>query len=112
MTMKGMMASKEELFSMTDRQVAALYTCSIRTVQRWRKRLNVKRPGWGPGKLDMEKARRIRSHYFVEGLTQQEIADLYGVSQAAIGRVVNNVTYAEKVFGLVGESTCVFTVKE
>lgn len=110
--MKDMMASKEELFCMSDRQIAALYKCSIRTVQRWRKRLKVKRPGWGPGKLDMEKARKIRSHYFNEGMTQQEIAAIFGVSQAAIGRVVNNITYPERGFGFAGESPCVFTVKE
>jgi hypothetical protein len=101
-----MLPSCEELETLSDREIGSKYGCSTRTVQRWRKKLGVKRPGWGPGKLDMEKACEIRRLYFEEGKTQQELADMFGVSQAAIGRVVNNITYKERTLGLGGESPC------
>jgi len=55
----------------------------------------------------MDKAREIRQLYFTENFTQQQLADRYGVSQAAIGRVVNNITYREeRTLGIGGESPC------
>ena len=106
-----MVPSKQELQSHTDKELALRYRCSVRTVQRWRKKLNIKRPGWGPRKLNMDKAREIRRRYWDDNLTQQELAELYQVSQAAIGRVVNNITYPEKKFEFGGESPCVVQYK-
>jgi hypothetical protein len=57
--------------------------------------------GYGASKLSMEKAVKIRSLYATGEYSQQKIGDMFGVSQAAIGRVVNNVTYkqADVTFG-------------
>jgi hypothetical protein len=105
------MVTKKELQEYTDKELAVRYQCSVRTVQRWRKKMNVNRPGWGPRKLNMEVAREIRRRYFGENLTQQQLAKMYRVSQAAIGRVVNNITYPEKKFGFGGESPCMVQYK-
>lgn len=102
-----MQPTQEEFENWTDKMIADKYDCSVRTVQRWRSRLRIKRDGWGPGKLDYEKAREIRHIYNQRKMTQEALARLYGVSQAAIGRVVNNISYPEKAVGLSGESLCV-----
>ena len=57
-----------------------------------------------PNKLNLEKAQEIRQKYFQDNLTQQELAVIYHVTQAAIGRVVNNITYKENKFAFGGES--------
>ncbi len=97
----------EMLKTMTDQELSELYCCSIKTIQRWRKRLGVslKNEGWGPGKLDMQKAKTIRRMYNEGTYTQQELGQLFGVSQALIGRIVNNLVYKEKAnIGFGGES--------
>ncbi len=96
-----------EFKNLNDKELAEKYSCSTRTIQRWRRKLQNKRFGWGPGKLNMEKAREIRDLYRQKGLTQVVLAKMYHVSQAAIGRVVNNVSYPEKNVGLSGTSPCV-----
>lgn len=102
-----MYPSMSEFNEFNDKTLAEKYSCSVRTVQRWRSKLRLKRPGWGPGKLDMEKAREIRHLYYQNNLTQKDLAGMYGVSQAAIGRVVNNISYPEKNVGISGTSPCV-----
>ncbi|MGL1701441.1 hypothetical protein ACSTH3_00165, partial [Vibrio parahaemolyticus] len=67
--------SLEEFNEFNDKTLAAKYSCSVRTVQRWRSKLRLKRPGWGPGKLDMEKARQIRHLYDQKKMTQVALAE-------------------------------------
>lgn len=62
------------------------------------------RPGWGPGKLDMEKAREIRRLYWAEEYTQYQLAALFGVSQSMIGRIVNNKAFREDPVGTLSGS--------
>lgn len=93
-----MYPTKEEFENWSDRMIAAKYACSVRTVQRWRKKLSLKRPGWGPGKL-RGKAREIRLLYNEDKHTQEQLARMFGVSQAAIGRIVNNLSYPERSLG-------------
>jgi hypothetical protein len=71
-----MYPSMSEFNEFNDKTLAEKYSCSVRTVQRWRSKLRLK-------------------------------AGMYGVSQAAIGRVVNNISYPEKNVGISGTSPCV-----
>lgn len=44
-------------------------------------------------KVDFERAEQIRMLYKNEGLSQQAIADMYGMSQVAVGNIVRYETY-------------------
>lgn len=98
----------EEFNEFSNELLAKRYLCSVRTIQRWRSKLKLNKcPGWGPGKLNLEKAREIRHLYENNSLTQSAIAKIYGVSQAAIGRIINNISYPEKNVGISGTSSCI-----
>ena len=45
------------------------------------------------GKLDMEKATEIRRLYRDENYTYKKLSEKYGVSIAAIAKIVSNVTW-------------------
>lgn len=101
-----MRPSKLEFEQYNNKTLAIKYLCSVRTIQRWRSKLCLKREGWGPNKLNMEKACEIRYLYYQKKMTQVFLAAAYGVSQAAIGRIVNNITYKEeKNVGISGTSS-------
>jgi DNA invertase Pin-like site-specific DNA recombinase len=102
-----MRPSEAEFDEYNDKALSERYLCSVRTIQRWRRKASVKRVGWGPCKLDMEKAREIRHLYDYKKMTQSALAVLYGVSQAAIGRIINNITYVESNVGFSGSSHCI-----
>lgn len=46
-------------------------------------------------KLNFEKAAEIRRLYAVDGLTQKEIADRFGVDQTTVSCVITNRTWCE-----------------
>ncbi len=56
---------------------------------------SMKHNGWGKGedhpqhKLTEADVINIRNLYFKDGLTQQAIADRFGVSQAHVGKIIN-----------------------
>lgn len=73
---------------------ALKWDVSERTVRRWLQSYDLYSPrkGYGPGKLDKNKVSKIRE--LIETHTQVEIAKMFGVSQATVGRVVNNITHS------------------
>lgn len=73
---------------------AKTFGVSERTIRRWLKKLDIYEPreGYGPGKVDIERAAEIRRLY-EEGHTQAELGKMYGITQAMIGRIVNNLAY-------------------
>lgn len=61
--------------------------------------------GWNPSKLNKEQAEQIRSLYYKDKLTQQEIAKIYNVCQATIQKIVRNISYKKKGITLRGSSS-------
>ena len=90
-----MRPNKEELRKYDIPTAAKKFEVSTRTIRRWLAQEGIynPKPGYGPGKLDKNKAAEIRRLYFVENYTQIKLAKIHGVTQAMIGRIVNNLAY-------------------
>lgn len=76
--------------------IAKDFQVTVRTVYRWLKfhELDNPKKNFGPYKLDECKAREIRNLH-TKGVSAKDLAENYGVTVAAIGRILNNVTYRE-----------------
>lgn len=74
---------------------AEAFNVSERTIRRWLEsyKLYDPTPSYGPGKLDEDTAKEIRSMYDTDKYTQSELAEMYGVTQPTIGKIVNNISY-------------------
>ena len=88
---------KELLCYMNKQEIAQQYRVSESTVNRWLKKHNMCKSGWGAGKLDYSEALKIRELYFNNDYTQSKIADIFGVSQSTVNKVINNVVYKEGI---------------
>ena len=88
--------NKSELIDyMHDIKGAALrWGVNERTIRRWLALEDLYNPrdGYGPGKLDKEKAAQIR-RLSSTGYTQSQLGTIFNVSQAMVGRVVNNIAH-------------------
>ena len=87
--------NKEELacFSCDIKSAAEKWEVSERTIRRWLQAENLYKPrkGFGPGKLknkEIEEIRRLKSSY-----TQAQLGKMFNVSQAMVGRIVNNISH-------------------
>lgn len=60
------------------------------------------REGWGRWKLNKHLARRIRQLYDTDNYTQARLAEMFGVTQGMIGRIINNKAYVERYLGIQG----------
>lgn len=89
-----MKPTKEELNKYSIDIAAKKYCVSTRTIRRWLEGYKIYHPrkGYGPGKLDMKKAAEIRRLYRSE-FTQTQLADMFGVTQAMICKIINNTAY-------------------
>lgn len=93
-----MIPAKEELvpFNGDKKSIAKAFKVTDRTVYRWLKHhgLDCPKKNFGPYKLDDSKAKEIRRLH-ASGISAKLLAKKYGVTIAAIGRVLNNITYRE-----------------
>ncbi len=80
------------LESNTLAEIAGIYNVSKSTISRLVKKFNLTRPNYGSHKLSLDEANRIRELHD-SGKTQQELAREYQVTQATIGRIINNIYY-------------------
>jgi len=87
---------------------AKRFNKSERTVRRWLKEyeLWVPRENYGPGKLK-EHAKAIRALDATGKYTQMNLAEMFGVTQAAIGRVLNNIYY-KTMIQITGEADVIW----
>ena len=87
--------NKNELIELLDdhsrKQIANKYEVSVRTVARLLAghRLFYSRPK----KLTFEDATKIRELYLTDRYTQKELGEMFGVTQALIGRILNNLIH-------------------
>lgn len=75
---------------------AETFGVSERTVIRWFQRHGLYEPkkNYGCGKLNRSKATEIRRLH-TDGASIRELADSFGVTFAAVSRIINNLTYRE-----------------
>jgi DeoR/GlpR family transcriptional regulator of sugar metabolism len=92
-----MKPTKKELlpYSSDLKKAAKRFNKSERTIRRWLKEAKIYSPkeNFGPGKLNQEQAVKIRNLDATGEYTQMELADMFEVTQATIGRVLNNIYY-------------------
>jgi|GEM_PF-3902121 transposase len=103
---------REELDKYADdiKGAALKWGVSERTIRRWLQSYGSYRPrkGYGPGKLDKFEVVKIRD--LIKTHTQTEIAGMFGVSQATVGRVVNNISHSTDM-RLKGKADVKFFIK-
>lgn len=89
---------KEELVLFQDDRKAAAkhFDVSERTVSRWMQHYGIYKPkaNYGCGKLSRGRAKDIRVKH-QEGMMMKDLAEEYGVTVAAISRIVHNINYKE-----------------
>jgi hypothetical protein len=87
------MVTKEELLPYVHDMKAGIahFGVSRRTLTRWLQHHDIydPKPNYGP-KLSSDDATEIR-RLFESGTPQKELAKIYGVTVATIGRIINNV---------------------
>lgn len=97
--MRKLKPNREELADYAENIKAGAVKFKVceRTIRRWLKSEGLYKPkkGYGPGKLDKEKVLKIRQ--LIKTYTQVEIAKMFGVSQATVGRVVNNISHSTNI---------------
>lgn len=92
-----MKPTKKQLLSYVGnfKSAAKKFDVSERTIRRWMKEHDIYEPkiGFGPSKLDKRKAAKIRKLDACGKYTQTELAKMFNVTQATIGRILNNIYY-------------------
>ena len=93
-----MIPTKAELVSYNGdkNSIAKDFDVTSRTAYRWLKHHNLDRQknNFRPRKLDEKKAKEIRRLH-ANGIPAKTLAKSFGITVAAIGRVLNNITYKE-----------------
>lgn len=89
-----MKVTYEELLPYVNNLIEASikFNKSERTIRRWMKKYGIYFPKeqYRPGKIDKKKADEIRRLERSSELTQKEIGEIYGISQAMVGKIINN----------------------
>lgn len=87
--------SKEELEGRDRKELACSYNVSIRTICRWLDFYGLYKPkeNYGPYKLTLEQVIEVRAMYLA-GWKRKDLAARYGVTFAAISRVIHKITHA------------------
>lgn len=94
-----MKPNKEELMQFDNYEDAAYYyKVSQRTIRRWLDSYGLYEPkkGFGPGKISDGDVHKIRCLYD-QGNTQAEIGKIFGISQAMVGRIVNDLSHKKGI---------------
>ncbi len=89
-----MLPKKEELtpFAHDIKGGAIYFNKSERTIRRWLQKHKIYFPDvkYRPGKVSKEMAKEIRA---MEHLPQAEIGKKYNISQAMVGRIINQINH-------------------
>lgn len=103
------MPNKEELIQFTSiKEASEHYQKHPRTIRRWLSHYGLTQGKYSPGKIDRRKAseiRRLESEH-----TQQEIAEMYSISQTMVGRILNGL--AHNIMAITGSAEVKFTPNE
>jgi predicted XRE-type DNA-binding protein len=98
--------SKFEQFKMlTNRpsikEIIELFGVCERTARRWQQKLDEYHPNerYCPGKINKKIAVEIRGLDRSGNYTQKKLAEIYGISQPMIGKIVNNLAYRTGITG-------------
>jgi hypothetical protein len=72
---------------------AKYFEVSTRTIRRWKQKEGTyqPKPGYGPNKLSKDQVKKIKS--LGDSYNQTQLAKMFGVTQAMIGRILNNVSH-------------------
>lgn len=87
--------SMEELIDLGRNEIADRYGVSLRTACRWLAYYDLYHPkaNYGPHKLDVEQVAEIRK-LFISGWKRKDLAVRFGVTFAAVSRVIHNITHS------------------
>jgi len=85
---------EQDTLLLTHQEILRKYHVSQSTLSRWLKEYSLIKTGWGANKLTMSIAQEIR-HLYNQGSTQAELAKKFQVTQGAICKIVNNISYKE-----------------
>lgn len=90
-----MKPSKDELEKYQNNLAGAAkaFDVSERTIRRWLEAEGLYKPteGYGPNKLTPKQVDEIRHLHTVKKYTQAQLGKKFGVTQATIGRIINNI---------------------
>lgn len=77
---------------LSTKEIAKVLDCSYRSVSRWFNRHDIERRTWSPPSVldDNGGVDELERLYHDEGLTQEEIADRFGVTQASVGQWIRD----------------------
>jgi DNA invertase Pin-like site-specific DNA recombinase len=68
------------------------YGISTRTLSRIIKEKGLTKKGYGPKKISLEKIHEVRKLYSEGKHTQEELANIYGISQSFVSKIVNKIS--------------------
>lgn len=88
--------------TLTNQEVAQQLGCNVTTINRWKREYKLINVKCKKGKLSRATAKRIRQLYDTDNYTQARLAEMFGVTQAMIGRIINNKAYVERYLGFQG----------
>ena len=111
-----MIPSKDQLLPYINniKEAAMTFGKSEKTIRRWMQthEIYVVKDGYRPNKLSNIIARKIRHLDNMGCYTQTQLAVMFGVSQATIGRIVNGIYYKQVGSVIGGEASVEFKIKE
>jgi predicted DNA-binding protein (UPF0251 family) len=95
----------------TLREASIHFGVSESTISRKLRGLNVKRAGYGPGKITPGLAKHIRRLYNQDIYTQKEVADIFGISRKLVNEIINFKVHIDSDVGTQGTADVHFTIK-
>jgi hypothetical protein len=86
---------KEELIKFDIKKSAEHFQVTEQTVRRWLKHYGIYHPkqNYGPKKITKNIVQEIRKLYGLDNYTQKKLGDKFGLTQAMIGRIINNTSH-------------------
>jgi len=92
---------------------AKAFDVSERTIRRWLEAEGLYRPmeGYGPNKLTPKQVDDIRHLHTVKKYTQSQLGKRFGVTQATIGRIINNIYHKKADLKIGGAAIVSFREK-
>lgn len=88
--------------TLTNQAVAQQLGCNVTTINRWKREYRIINVKCKKGKLSRAIAKRIRQLYDTDNYTQSRLAEMFGVTQGMIGKIINNKAYVERYLGIQG----------
>lgn len=83
------------------KEFAQKFSVAERTIRRWQQKLGKYNPNlnYKPNKIDRQTALKIRELDRNGDYTQKKLAEIFGISQPMIGKIVNNLAYRSGLTG-------------